>query len=76
MNITHRDPREASMVQMSRHLSGDLETAGKRARKGLESSKLARGLLKVMGVLAVTVCHILIHPPQFAAILTELISSS
>lgn len=54
MNITNRDPREASLVRMKRHLSGDLESAGRKMRKGLESSKFARGLLKVMGVLAVT----------------------
>jgi KUP system potassium uptake protein len=54
MNITRRDPREASLVQMKRYLSGDLERAGQKVRKGLESSQFARGLLKVIGVLAVT----------------------
>ncbi|KAL9621006.1 MAG: hypothetical protein Q9160_004524 [Pyrenula sp. 1 TL-2023] len=54
MNITNRDPREASLIQMKRHMTGDLETAGRHVRRGLESSKFARGLLKVMGVLAVT----------------------
>lgn len=54
MNITHRDPREATMVQMKRHLSGDLEAAGRRMRHGFESSKFARGLLKVIGLLSVT----------------------
>jgi KUP system potassium uptake protein len=54
MNITNRDPREASLVQLKRHLSGDLERAGQHVRHSLESSKFARGLLKVMGVLAVT----------------------
>ncbi|KAH8585858.1 potassium transporter-domain-containing protein [Bisporella sp. PMI_857] len=54
MNITNRDPREASLVQMKRYLSGDLERSGQHVRRGLESSKVARGLLKVMGVLAVT----------------------
>ncbi|KAJ6019351.1 hypothetical protein N7522_001418 [Penicillium canescens] len=54
MNITHRDPREASLVQMKRYLSGDLESAGQKVRKRLESSRFARGLLKVVGVLAVT----------------------
>jgi KUP system potassium uptake protein len=42
------------MVRMNRHLSGDLENAGRSMRRGLESSKFARGLLKVMGVLAVS----------------------
>ncbi|RMZ91492.1 hypothetical protein DV736_g1266, partial [Chaetothyriales sp. CBS 134916] len=54
MNITNRDPREASLVEMKRYLSGDLQSAGRQMRQGLESSKFARGLLKVMGVLAVT----------------------
>lgn len=54
MNITHRDPREASLVRMKRHLSGDLERAGQKVRRGIESSMFARGLLKFMGVLAVT----------------------
>lgn len=54
MNITNRDPREASLVQMKRHRTGDLERAGRHVRQRLESSKFARGLLKIMGVLAVT----------------------
>ncbi|PYH49214.1 potassium transporter 5 [Aspergillus saccharolyticus JOP 1030-1] len=54
MNITHRDPREASLVQMKRHLSNDLERASRYARHSLETSKIARHLLKVVGVLAVT----------------------
>lgn len=54
MNITNRDPREASLVQMKRYMSGDLERAGQHVRHRLESSKFARGLLQVMGVLAVT----------------------
>jgi KUP system potassium uptake protein len=54
MNITHRDPRETSLVEMSRYRSGDLEVAGQRVRQGLESSRFARNLLKVIGVLAVT----------------------
>jgi KUP system potassium uptake protein len=36
------------------HLSDDLERVGQHVRHGLESSKFARVLLKVMGVLAVT----------------------
>ncbi|KAJ9658962.1 hypothetical protein H2198_003391 [Neophaeococcomyces mojaviensis] len=53
-NITNRDPREASLVRMGRWASGDLESAGRKMRKGLESSKIVRGLLKIMGVLAVS----------------------
>lgn len=54
MNITNRDPREASLVQMRRHLTGDLQRTGQKIRRRIESSNFARGLLKVMGVLAVT----------------------
>ncbi|RAK93230.1 potassium transporter 5 [Aspergillus costaricaensis CBS 115574] len=54
MNITHRDPREASLVQMKRHLSIDLESSSRFARHSLETSKFAKRLLKVVGVLAVT----------------------
>ncbi|KAE8150065.1 potassium transporter 5 [Aspergillus avenaceus] len=54
MNITHRDPRETSLVQMKRHLTEDLERASRHVRHRLESSKVAKRLLKVMGVLAVT----------------------
>ena len=54
MDITNRDPREASLIQMKRHLSDDLERMGQHVHNGLESSKFARGLLKVRGVLAVT----------------------
>jgi KUP system potassium uptake protein len=39
---------------MKRHMSGDLESAGRNLRRGLEHSKFARALLKVIGVLAVT----------------------
>jgi len=39
---------------MKRHLSDDLERVGQHVRHGLELSKFARGLPKVLGVLAVT----------------------
>ncbi|KAL2799667.1 potassium transporter-domain-containing protein [Aspergillus keveii] len=54
MNITNRDPREASLVQMKRHPTMDLERTSKYARYRLESSPFAKRLLQVMGVLAVT----------------------
>ncbi|KAJ6088358.1 potassium transporter [Penicillium sp. IBT 16267x] len=54
MNITHRDPREASLVRMERYLTGDLESAGQKVRHQIESSKVARQVLKVIGVFAVT----------------------
>jgi KUP system potassium uptake protein len=54
MNITNRDPREATLVRLKRHASGDLESAGRAMRKGIESSRIVRGVLKTMGVLAVS----------------------
>ncbi|KAE8393701.1 potassium transporter-domain-containing protein [Aspergillus alliaceus] len=54
MNITHRDPREASLVQMKRHSTNDLERTSRHVRHRIESSNLVKRLLKVMGVLAVT----------------------
>jgi len=53
-NITNRDPREASFVQIKRFRSGDLESTGRQMRQGLERSKTAKIILKVMGVFAVT----------------------
>ena len=54
LNITHRDPREASLVKIERYASGDLERTGRVMRRGIESSKFARILLKIVGVLAVS----------------------
>ncbi|TVY57953.1 Potassium transporter 5 [Lachnellula cervina] len=53
-NITKRDPREASLIKMERHLTGDLYRANRHLRSGIENSKFARGLLKTIGVLAVS----------------------
>jgi KUP system potassium uptake protein len=39
---------------MERYMSGDLERANRHFRSGLERSRFARGLLKTMGVLAVS----------------------
>lgn len=39
---------------MKRYLSGDLESAGRVVRHGLERSKFAKAILKVIGVLAVS----------------------
>ena len=54
MDITHRDPREASLVQMKRYKSREMHSSGRKVRHGLEHSRFARSLLKIMGVLAVT----------------------
>ena len=39
---------------MERYLSGDLERASRHVRSGMEKSRFARGLLKTIGVLAVS----------------------
>ncbi|GAB7340608.1 hypothetical protein MBLNU457_7015t2 [Dothideomycetes sp. NU457] len=54
LNITNRDPREASMVQMRRHMSGDLESSGRAMRHGIEKSRFIKSALKVIGIFAVT----------------------
>ncbi|OCL04473.1 potassium transporter [Glonium stellatum] len=53
-NITKRDPREASLIKMERHLSVDLRRTNRHLRSRIEKSRLARGLLKTIGVLAVS----------------------
>lgn len=54
INITSRDPREASLTQIKRFNTSDLEGTGGRLRHGIERSKFAKGLLKIIGVLAVS----------------------
>jgi KUP system potassium uptake protein len=53
-NISNRDPREATMIQMNRHMTDDLGKGGNTVRNIFERSKVARTILKIMGVLAVT----------------------
>ncbi|CAG8949569.1 hypothetical protein HYFRA_00007802 [Hymenoscyphus fraxineus] len=53
-NITKRDPREASLIKMERHLTTDLYKANRQVRSGIENSRFAKGLLKTIGVLAVS----------------------
>ncbi|GAM88783.1 hypothetical protein ANO11243_068170 [Dothideomycetidae sp. 11243] len=54
LNITNRDPREATLVQMKRIKSGELEVAGRTLRRGLEHSKAFKEIMKVVGIVAVT----------------------
>src|SRR5438045_6706526 len=42
------------MIKMERFLSGDLEQTNRQVRSGIEKSAFARGLLKIIGVLAVS----------------------
>ncbi|KAF1848275.1 potassium transporter [Cucurbitaria berberidis CBS 394.84] len=53
-NIANRDPREATMIRMERHLTEDLGRSTKNIRSTIENSWLFRGLLKAIGVLAVS----------------------
>ncbi|ORY16876.1 potassium transporter-domain-containing protein [Clohesyomyces aquaticus] len=53
-NISNRDPREATMIRMERHLTEDLSRSNRNVRKTIENTKFFRGLLKTIGVLAVS----------------------
>lgn len=53
-NITERDPKEQQLVHMERHLTGNLRPANRGIRDVLEKSRFFRGLLKTIGVLAVS----------------------
>ena len=53
-NIVKRDPKELSMVKFQRHLSSDLGKSTRTMRSGIENSALAKGLLKLIGVLGVS----------------------
>jgi len=53
-NIANRDPREATMIRMERQLTQDLSRSTKRVRSTLENTRFFRGLLKTIGVLAVS----------------------
>ncbi|OAL45010.1 potassium transporter [Pyrenochaeta sp. DS3sAY3a] len=53
-HIANRDPREASLIRMERHLTDDLSRSTKNIRSTIEKSSIFRGLLKTIGVLAVS----------------------
>jgi KUP system potassium uptake protein len=53
-NITNRDPREQSLIKMERYKTTDIGRSTAEVRNLLERSPVARGVLKVMGVLAVS----------------------
>ncbi|KAK0748412.1 potassium transporter-domain-containing protein [Apiosordaria backusii] len=53
-NITSRDPREEVLVRMERHLSMDMQAPNRTIRHRIERSKFTHGLLKTIGVLAVS----------------------
>ncbi|KAK4200042.1 potassium transporter-domain-containing protein [Triangularia verruculosa] len=53
-NITSRDPREEVLVRMERHLSMDMRRPNRSIRHRIERSNFTHGLLKTIGVLAVS----------------------
>ncbi|KAF1914452.1 potassium transporter-domain-containing protein [Ampelomyces quisqualis] len=53
-NISNRDPREATLIRMERQLTQDLSRSTKHVRSTIENTRLFRGLLKTIGVLAVS----------------------
>ncbi|KAF2645314.1 potassium transporter [Massarina eburnea CBS 473.64] len=53
-NIANRDPREATMVRMERVLTNDLGRSTRTLRSTIERTSFFRGLLKTIGVLAVS----------------------
>ncbi|KAI8958455.1 potassium transporter [Daldinia sp. FL1419] len=53
-NITDRDPREARLVKMERHETDDMRPSNRTLRSAIEKNTFLRGLLKTVGVLAVS----------------------
>ncbi|KAI1799447.1 potassium transporter [Daldinia bambusicola] len=53
-NITDRDPREARLVKMERHETNDMRPSNRSLRSTIEKNPFLRGLLKTVGVLAVS----------------------
>lgn len=53
-NISNRDPREATLIRMQRRATNDLGRSTKSIRSTMEKSRFLRGLLKTIGVLAVS----------------------
>lgn len=53
-HITERDPREEQLVHMERYMTGNLRSANRGIRDALEKNKFFRGLLKTIGILAVS----------------------
>lgn len=53
-NIVRRDPNVSGMVRLERQRTGDMKPAGRNVRAFLEHSRISQGLLKVFGVLGVS----------------------
>jgi KUP system potassium uptake protein len=54
-NIVKRDPKEESMVKIERYQSADLKTSPRIVRSGIENSRVMKAILKIVGVLGVSV---------------------
>lgn len=53
-NITRRDPNTMGTVKMDRYLTGELKPVNNGVRRAIEGSVVARALLKLLGVLGVS----------------------
>ncbi|KAK3627505.1 hypothetical protein LTR56_019191 [Elasticomyces elasticus] len=53
-NITKRDPREEPLVQLQRWTTNEMHNGNLKVRNTIERSSVVKGLLKTIGVLAVT----------------------
>jgi KUP system potassium uptake protein len=53
-NITHRDPREEPLVKLERWKTEDLHQSNLHVRNTMEKSRFVKTLLKIIGVLAVS----------------------
>ncbi|KAK9233950.1 potassium transporter-domain-containing protein [Lipomyces kononenkoae] len=53
-NIVRRDPNVAGTVKMERYLTSEMKPVGKNVRSFIEHSRVARTVLKVIGVLGVS----------------------
>nr|POE93579.1 potassium transporter 19 [Quercus suber] len=52
--ITNRDPREEQLVDIQRHHTNDMRPSNLKVRTTMENSRFLKGLLKTIGVLAVS----------------------
>lgn len=52
-NIVRRDPREAQMIKMERHMSSELSKPAQKTRNFMERSRAMQWVLKIVGVLGV-----------------------
>jgi KUP system potassium uptake protein len=53
-NITDRDPKDQGLIRIERYRTDEIKPSSNAVRSALEKSKFFRGLLKTIGVLAVS----------------------